>query len=153
MRDEFHIQLRARREERAMSAEHVAALVSLSFNEYFDLEHDTSEWRMVTPLFKIKFLVRLLDIDILSLVGPLSDDVIAHPYDIAAFIKSRRSQLGMSPVEFADKAGFFPTFADIVEGHPLGLELFPVDVAIFVAQALDVPHTAFLRWIFEENSA
>jgi transcriptional regulator with XRE-family HTH domain len=153
MRDEFHIQLRARREARATSEEHVASLVSLSFGEYFDLEHDKSEWRMVTPLFKIKFLVRLLDIDILSLVGPLSDDVITDPYDIATFIKSRRSQLGMSPIEFADKAGFFPIFADIVEGHPLGLELYPVDAAIFVAQALNIPHAAFLRWIFEENAA
>ena len=64
LRDTFHLMLRAKREEKGMSDEEVASLVSLSSMEYYDLEHDRSEWRTVVPFIKTKVLIKLFNIDI-----------------------------------------------------------------------------------------
>lgn len=62
-------------------------------------------------------------------------------------IKDRRAALGLSSEEFADKAGFFPVFATIVEEHYLGLELWPIEVAKLVAEALEVSPEELILWI------
>jgi transcriptional regulator with XRE-family HTH domain len=148
LRDTFHLMLRAKREEKGMSDEEVASLVSLSSMEYYDLEHDRSEWRTVVPFIKTKVLIKLFDIDITETFEavPVTNS-LARYHTIPDIIKDRRAALGLSSEEFADKAGFFPVFATIVEEHYLGLELWPIEVAKLVAEALEVSPEELILWI------
>jgi len=133
-----------------MSEDDVAEIVSLSWGEFYGLEAYADEWRTVVPIVKVKVLIKLLKIDMKQVLGPITTtNVFPKFYTLNDFIKARRLELGLSAEEFADKAGFFPVFSDIVESHPLGLELYPADAAVFVAEALQTPSDEFLNWIFE----
>ena len=70
---------------------------------------------MVVPVFKIKVLAGLLKIDMGQVVCPASKTFELQSLD--TFIRARRTELGLSPAEFADKAGFYPVFCDVVESH------------------------------------
>jgi transcriptional regulator with XRE-family HTH domain len=150
VKDEFHWQLRERRVVKGMSEGDVAFVAGLSANEYYDLEHDSTEWRMVTPLFTLKFLIRLLHIEIDKLILPPSHDQFDKRHSAAEVITARRSQLNLSKEEFAERAGFYPVFAKIVEGHPDGLELYPAEVAVRTARALEINPDDFVRWIISK---
>jgi hypothetical protein len=100
---------------------------------------------MAVPIVKIKVLYKLLKIDLNEVLCPATKTLEIQLLN--AFITSRRTELGLSPSEFADKAGFYPVFCGIVEGHPLGLELYPAEVAILVADALQIPSDEFVDWI------
>ncbi len=131
-----------------MSEQDVASLVRLSAAEYSDIEHDKTEWRMVVPFFKLKFLIKLFNIDIAEMFESRpAHNSLSKYHEISDIIKERRSALGLSAEEFADRAGFFPVFASIVEEHPLGLELYPLQVAVLVAEVLQIPPEEFIVWI------
>ena len=148
MKDVFHTLVRQKREQLAISANDVAAILSMSAHELDDLETHADEWRMVVPIFKIKVLINLLKIDIRVLFDPEFQTLpIPSSETPADVIKFHREALGLSCDELSDKAGFFPPFGIIVEHHPLGLELYPVQVAIFVAEALQMPSDGFVNWI------
>jgi len=133
-----------------MSEVDVASLASLSVNEYYDLEQHSNEWRMVVPFFKLKFLLKLFDFDISETFGskPIQNTLSKY-HRIPDIIKDKRLALGLSTEEFADKVGFFPVFTTIVEEHPLGLELYPLEVAMLVAEALQISPEEFVLWIVQ----
>jgi hypothetical protein len=145
MKDVFHTLMRRQRPSLAMSEEDIAAIVSMSDSEYYDLEAYPDEWRMVVPIVKIKVLYKLLKIDMHEIVCPATKTLEIQLLN--EFITSRRTELGLSPSEFADKVGFHPVFCDTVESHPLGLELYPAEVAVLVADALQIPSDEFVDWI------
>lgn len=150
IKDVVHLALRTRRQERGMSDVDVASLASLSINEYSDLEHVSDEWRMVVPFFKLKFLLKLFDFDISETFGskPIQN-ALSKYHRISDIIKDKRLALGLSPEAFADKVGFSPVFTTIVEEHPLGLELYPLEVAMLVAKALQISPEEFVLWIVQ----
>lgn len=95
MNDSFHTSLRACRERQAFSAREVASIASLSVAEYDDLENVPSEWRMVTPLFKIKVLVRLLKIDMSNMLPANGSRHLFSEYnDASDAIKIKRADYG-----------------------------------------------------------
>jgi hypothetical protein len=145
MKDVFHTLMRQQRHALAISEDDIATILSMSDAELYDLEAYPDEWRTVVPLFKIKVLAGLLKIDMRQVVSPTTNTLELQSLD--AFIRARRTQLGLSPAEFADKTGFYPVFCDIVEGHALGLELWPAEVAVLVADALQISSEEFVDWI------
>jgi hypothetical protein len=44
----------------------------------------------------------------------------------------------MSREEFADRVGFTAAFCDVIEGHPDGLALWPLEAALLLAQEFDI---------------
>ncbi len=144
MKDVFHALMRQQRRALAISEDDIAAILSMSDSELYDLEAYPDEWRTVVPLFKIKVLAGLLKIDMRQIVSAAANTLELQSLD--AFIRVRRTELGLSPAEFADKAGFYPVFCDIVEGHALGLELWPAQVAVLVADALQISSEEFVAW-------
>jgi hypothetical protein len=150
MNDNFHTSLRACRERQALSVREIASIAGLSVAEYYDLENVPSEWRMVTPLFMIKILVRLLKIDMSNMLAANGSRHLFSEYgDASEAIKTNRGRLGLSSEEFSDRVGFHPPFGAVVEGHPLGLELYPVEVSKLVADALRLPSDDFVSWMIE----
>jgi len=145
--DVFHTLMRQRRQVLAISEDDIATILSMSWSELYDLEAYPDEWRMVVPVFKIKVLAGLLKIDMGQVVCPASKTFELQSLD--TFIRARRTELGLSPAEFADKAGFYPVFCDIVESHPLALEVYPVQVAVFVADALQISSEELVAWILK----
>ncbi len=103
---------------------------------------------MVVPFVKIKDLVKLFSIDITKTFEIVpTTSTLSNYHTIPDIVRDRRSALCLSPEEFAHKAGFFPAFATIVEGHYLGLELYPPEVAKLVAEALQLNPEEFILWI------
>jgi hypothetical protein len=152
MNDNFHTTLRACRERQALSITEIASIVGLSIAEYCDLENVPSEWRMVTPLLKIKVLVRLLKIDMSNVLTADGSRYLFPEYgDASEVIKINRGKLGLSPEEFADKVGFHPAFCTIVESHSSGLELYPAEVSMLVAGVLHLPPDDFVSWMIEKT--
>jgi hypothetical protein len=150
MNDSFHSALRDRRERQTLSETEIASIAGLSVAEYHDLENVPSEWRMVTPLLKIKVLVRLLKIDMSNVLTANGSQNLFSEYGYASeVIKINRGKLGLSPEEFADKVGFYPAFCTIVESHSSGLELYPAEVSMLVAGVLHLPPDDFVSWIIE----
>jgi len=142
MKDVFHTLMRQQRRRLAISEEDLADIVGLGGAEFDDLEAYPDEWRMVVPIVKIKVLLRLLKIEIRQIVCPETKAIEIQ--SLNEYIRLRRTELGLSPSEFADKAGFYPVFCDIVESQPLALEVYPVQVAVFVADALQISSEAFV---------
>jgi hypothetical protein len=147
MNDVFHALMRQQRHALAISEEDIATILSMSGAELYDLEAYPDEWRTVVPLFKIKVLAGLLKIDMRQVVCPATNTLELQSLD--TFIRVRRTELGLSPAEFADRAGSCPVFCDIVEGHALGLELWPAQVAVLVADALQISSEEFVAWILK----
>jgi hypothetical protein len=146
MKDVFHTLMRQQRDALAISEDDIATILSISWSELYDLEAYPDEWRTVMPLFKIKVLAGLLKIDMRRVMGPATNTLELQSLD--TFIRARRTELELSPAEFADKAGFHPVFCDIVEAMPHGLELWPAQVAVLVADALQISSEEFVVWIF-----
>jgi hypothetical protein len=63
------------------------------------------------------------------------------------FIRARRTERGLSPSEFAEKAEFHQLFFDVIENYTLGFELFPVQVAVLVADVLQISSEEFVECI------
>jgi hypothetical protein len=148
LNDVFHSQLKLRREERQFSSVQLAHFLNITISSYCDLETYPEEWRMVLPLCKLRFLAALLEVDLTTVVGPRSSPLRFDPTaDASVLIRSLRKEKNLSREVFAERVGFFPIFADIVEGHSLGLELYPLEVAVLVAGALEVPPNDFVHWL------
>jgi hypothetical protein len=54
MKDVFHELLNEKCEHQEMLEDDLAAVVSMSSNEFYDLKAYPNEWRMVVPIYKIK---------------------------------------------------------------------------------------------------
>src|SRR5215216_1700139 len=131
LNDILHLQIKLKRDAFRISPEKLANLLDVTIGSYFDLEASPTEWRMVLPLYKLRFLISLLEIDTTPITGSASvhfDGIL----DASTLIRSLREKKKISKEVFADRVGFYPVFSDIVEEHPLGLELYPLEVAMLV---------------------
>jgi hypothetical protein len=128
-----------------MSEDDIATILGITSAEFDDLEAYPDEWRTVVPVIKIKVLIRLLRIDMQKVVCPTTKTFEIR--SLNEFIRARRTELGLSPSEFAEKAGFHQLFCDVIENYTLGLELFPVQVAVLVADVLQISSEEFVEWI------
>jgi hypothetical protein len=124
-------------------------MLDLSAAEYDDLEQHADEWRTVIPFFKVKFLIRLLDIDASEIFERKAETSSLQSAKLSTLIRSRRSELGLTPDQFSNRVGFYPDFCGVIEGHPLGLELYPLQVAVLVAQVLNIPSDELLHRMTE----
>jgi transcriptional regulator with XRE-family HTH domain len=150
VKDVFHTLLRERRQQQGKSPSEVAAVVGLSAPEYYDLESSPDEWRMVIPTFTIKMLIRWLGVDMREAIGSIDRNAeFSNFRQLSDIIRARRIELGLSEADFADKAGFDPAFTTIVEGHPLGLELYPLEVVTLVADARQLSASDLLAWVLQ----
>jgi DNA-binding XRE family transcriptional regulator len=146
--DVLHSELRSKREKMSLSTERMAHLLDISVESYWDLERTPPEWRMVLPFYKLRFAVALLEIDLAPVVGRVGEFGHFKEYTCTSdLVKSFRERSGLSKEEFSQVVGFETVFVDIVEQHPLGLELYPAEVAILVAQTLGIAPDEFLHWM------
>lgn len=149
MKDVFHTLVRQQRQNLAMSEDDIATILSMTSAEFCDLEAYPDEWRTVVPTIRIKVLFRLLKIDMRRVVCPATKTLEIR--SLNEFIRSRRLELGLSPSEFAEKVGFDQLFCDVIENYALGLELYPVQVAAFVADVLQISSEEFVDWILRHR--
>jgi transcriptional regulator with XRE-family HTH domain len=91
--------------------------------------------------------LKLLKIDVRRFLNPTGTVDFSRFHSCAEYIKDRRQQLGLSPSQFADKAGYYDVFCDTVEANREGLLLYPPETAAQVAQTLQIPADDFLEWI------
>lgn len=118
-------------------------LLGLSVSEYYDLENYADEWKTVTPLYVVLFACRLFAIDLMKFV-PAQAGIAVHqaglPGDI---IKERRTQMGLSVPDFAERCGFTEQFTSVVETGD-GLIIYPFDVACIICQVLGLELASFV---------
>lgn len=106
---------------------------------------------MVLPFCKLRFALALLEIDLAIAIGSVDDVGRLGQYaSVSDLVKAFRERLGLSKEKFAGIVGFENVFVDIVERHPLGLELYPAEVAILVARALGIAPNEFLHWMMSK---
>jgi hypothetical protein len=142
----FHETLRKRRTEAGMDEMRASFLLGLSVHEYDDLESHDGEWKTVTQLYVVLFACRLFGIDLMKFV-PAQAGIAVHqvgwPGDI---IRERRTQMGLSGPDFADRCGFTEQFTSVVETGD-GLLIYPFDVTCIVCQVLGLEVASFFSKI------
>lgn len=146
--DVLHSQLKSKRETMGLPSAKLAHLLNITIAAYDDLEMSPAEWRMVLPFYKLRFLISLLEIDMARIIGPApASKSFDGGTDISILIKALRNEKKLSKHDFAEHVGFQAVFTDIVEEHPLGLELYPPEVAMLVARKLEISPNEFVWWM------
>jgi hypothetical protein len=108
---------------------------------YYDLEAYEDEWRTVVPVYITIFACRVFEIDMLQFVPDQTGAAVAPNALAGDAIRERRETMGLSAEGFADRCGFAPVFASIVEAG--GLILYPFEVTRMVCEVLGL---SFVRY-------
>jgi len=127
MAEKFNLALRSARELKGLDA-NAGKMFGLSANEWYDLEQHVDEWSMVTPAYVIRCIVSYFELRV-----PTSRD-----QGLDGFIRKIREKNNLSREDFSDRVGFNATFAEVIEGHPEGLLLWPLEPAMLLARAFDI---------------
>jgi hypothetical protein len=115
MKDVFHELLNEKCEHQETLKDELAAVVSMSSNEFYDLKAYPDEWRMVVPIYKIRVILKLLKIDVRRFLNPTGAVDFSRFHSCAEYIKDRRQQLGLSPSQFATRPVIMMFFATLLK--------------------------------------
>jgi len=110
---------------------------------YFDLEAYEDEWRTVVPLYITMFACRIFEIDMLQFVPDQTGVAVGHNVLAGDVINERRETMGLSAEAFAERCGYAPDFASIVEAG--GLILYPFEDVRTVCEVLGLDMKSFMR--------
>jgi DNA-binding XRE family transcriptional regulator len=124
--------------QRGIEERVAARMFGLSIHEYWDLETHPDEWFSVVPAHVIRCVVGFFAIDWRGchIWRTGSVEVDAGPLD--RFLVQVREAHGLTREDFADRIGFHAQLAEVIEGHPQGLALWPPEVASRIARAFDI---------------
>jgi hypothetical protein len=132
----FRSELVSARTAKGIKAVDAAAMFGLSLSEYGDLESEEDEWLTAVNAYALRGPIAFFKIE-WEICHVWKARLSLPPNkDLNAFIVERREQLGLSREEMADRAGFNVAFSEVVQGHPGGLALWPLQVTIFLAEVL-----------------
>jgi transcriptional regulator with XRE-family HTH domain len=138
MQKSFTSQLKLARERLGLHEVAAAAMLGLSNAGYDDLENDENEWQSVVPARIVNNVVNFFDVDWRPCRAWPSGTLVAPGQAIDELCRSLRTQHGLSREEFADRVGFFSSFCEVIEGHPDGLSLWPIDAVVHIAEAFSL---------------
>lgn len=110
-----------------------AAAFGLNVSSYEDLEAHDDEWFAVTPAIHIANIVNFFGIDWRACRDWPRGASVDRGLPLDELCRGLRGRLALTREEFAERAGFHTAFCDVIEGHPMGLSLWPVEVAVTLA--------------------
>ena len=140
MAEKFNLALRSARELKGLDA-NAGKMFGLSANEWYDLEQHVDEWSMVTPAYVIRCIVSYFELDWPAFYDWPSGVIrvpTSRDQGLDGFIRKIREKNNLSREDFSDRVGFNATFAEVIEGHPEGLLLWPLEPAMLLARAFDI---------------
>ncbi len=138
--------IKARREELGLKDSEIAKQISLSWNEYFDIELHQDEIFEVVELRRVKKLCQVLNFDFSDLFEmkcPFCEEGKQYPKDYSLprneLIHKRRTEKGLSASELGDRIGFEETAVNDMEKDPNYLETWAIDYIKDLSRVIDVP--------------
>lgn len=141
----FGHDLAAARTKRGYSQVQTAKIGNMTISSYDDLENSNDEWSTVTPLYDVRTLCALLDLDLLHYVPASSGKKIASFRPPNDLIREAREDLHWSRETLSDKLGHKAVFVSIIEEHSAGLLLFPLEVCGEICDVLQLDLRSFLE--------
>lgn len=148
----FNETLKDARERLGIPPSRAAAMLCMSEMEYYDLENYDNEWRVVVPAFVIGFAASIFEIDWRNSHDWPREGGTDASMPLNEFLTSIRKSRGATKEEFAARIGFSSSFVEVIEGHPSGLALWPVEVTILLAQAFDVRVLSLAECVLEPQT-
>lgn len=149
----FNEALKQCREQLGISQDRAAVMLCLSDAEYCDLEAYEYEWRDVVPCHVVRHAVSIFAVDWRNALEWPSGGTIEPQPPLDTFLKSLRESLGLTRDAFGDRVGFFAPFVEVIEGHPDGLALWPLDVALDLASVFDIKALALAECVLEPRES
>ncbi len=142
---EFHLALREAREKAKISEADAASMANLNASWYWDQENNADEWWSVTPLVCTIPLINYFKIEWEKCFDWPAGKRLDFRKAANEHIAETRKELGLSLAEFCERCGLYESFGFIIEGHYLGLYLYPPDVLVEVAKTLGIDASDLMR--------
>ncbi len=141
-----HERIGARRRERGISETEAAQRSGISFNEYWDIEHQAEEAVEGADLWQVKRVCAALGLDLLELFDikcafceehqPFRQEYLLPRNDL---VRKTREALGITASELGDRLGFFETSISEMETNPEFLESWSINLNLALASELKLP--------------
>jgi DNA-binding XRE family transcriptional regulator len=154
VQDEFppiNKKIEARRTALGLSVVDVAHKVNLSIYEYGDIEYHADEIFIAVPLYHIKKLCRVLQLDYFELFEmpcafceqgmPQHEDYWLHRDELA---QRRRESLGLSREELRDQVDVYDCPIELIESYTAHLESWVIINIYELADTLQIPRQVLL---------
>lgn len=127
-----------------LSENYLAAMTGQSLSSYGDIEMHRDEWRSVPEFYKVIYLCRLLNIDIMPFIPVSTGASPLKSCSAGKFLKNRRMELGLDRSALSDVVGFDQDFVSVAETSH-GISLWPFEVIEKVCAGLDINIFDFVR--------
>lgn len=130
----------SQRERLKLNASEVAKASGLTIHEYEDLEDYDDEVISVVPLSKLKSVCRVLDLDILFLLG-INPEFKASEKTFEScesLLRSAREKCGLSIGQVGDEIGIYDWSIAEVENDSSNLDKWVVEDIQALADVLDI---------------
>jgi DNA-binding XRE family transcriptional regulator len=138
--------IKARRQELGFKDSEIADQISVSWNEYFDIELHEHEIFQVAELRRVKRLCQVLNFEFSELFEmrcPFCGEGKQYLKDYSLprneLIHKKRTEMGLSASEFGDRIGFEEAAINDMEKDPNYLERWPIDFVKDLSRVIDVP--------------
>lgn len=143
--------IEARRLELGLSDVEVAHQIRLSIYEYGDIEYYADEIFRVIPLYHVKKLCKILQIDFFTLFEKPcvfceegATDVDDNFLRRDLLIHKKRETLGLSKEELGNRLGFYGAEIDLIETYTAHLESWVIENIFELAIQLQIPYQVLL---------
>ncbi len=138
--------IKARREELGLKDSEIAKQISLTWNEYFDIELHQHEILQVVELRRVKTLCQVLNFEFSELFEMrchFCEEGKQYLKDYSLprneLIHKRRTEMGLSASELGDQIGFEEAAVNDMEKDQNYLETWAIDYIRDLSRVIDVP--------------